>query len=53
MYIYFGSSIEGTIILLIASIALTALVVGILGLSAYILLVLNKIKMYIKRRGDK
>jgi archaellum component FlaG (FlaF/FlaG flagellin family) len=53
MYIYFGSSIEGTIILLIVSIALTALIVGILGLSAYILVVLNKIRQYIKRRGDK
>lgn len=53
MYIYFGSSIEGTIVLLIVSIALTALVFGLLGLSAYILLVLNKIKGYVKRRGDK
>jgi hypothetical protein len=53
MYIYFGSSIEGTIILLVVSIALTALIIGILGLSAYILVVLNNIKRYIKRRGDK
>lgn len=53
MYIYFGSSVEGTIVLLIISIALTALVFGLLGLSAYILLVLNKIRQYIKRRGDK
>ena len=53
MYIYFGSSIEGTILVFIVSFALTALIVGILGLSAYILLVLNRIKMYIKRRGDK
>jgi len=53
MYIYFGSSLEGTIILLIVSVALTALVFGLLGLTAYILLVLNKIRRYIKRRGDK
>jgi len=53
MYFYFGSSIEGTIVLLIVAIALTALIVGLLGLTAYILLVLNKIRMYIKRRGDK
>lgn len=53
MYIYFGSSIEGTIVLLIISIALTALVFGLLGLVAYILLALNKIREYIKRRGDK
>jgi len=53
MYIYFGSSIEGTIILLIVSIALTALIIGILGLSAYILLALNNIKRYIKKRGER
>jgi len=53
MYIYFGSSIEGTIILLIVAISLTALVFGLFGLTSYILLVLNKIKQYIKRRGDK
>ena len=53
MYIYFGSSIEGAIILLIVAISLTALVFGLLGLTAYILLVLNKIKQYIRRRGDK
>jgi len=53
MYIYFGSSIEGTIILFVVSVALTALIVGTLGLTAYILLVLNRIKQYIKRRGDK
>jgi O-antigen/teichoic acid export membrane protein len=44
---------EGTIIILIISIALTALVLGLLGLTTYILLVLNKIRRYIKRRGDK
>lgn len=53
MYVYFGSSIEGTIVLLIIAISLTALVFGLLGLTAYILLVLNKIREYIKRRGDK
>ena len=53
MYFYFGSSIEGTIVLLIVAIALTALIVGLLGLTTYILLVLNKIRQYIKRRGDK
>lgn len=53
MYFYFGSSIEGTIVLLIISMALTALVFGLLGLTAYILLVLNKIKGHLKRRGDK
>ena len=53
MYFYFGSSIEGTIVILIISIALTALVFGLLGLTTYILLVLNKIREYIKRRGDK
>ena len=53
MYFYFGSNIEGTILLLIISITLTALVFGLLGLTAYILLVLNKIKGYFKRRGDK
>jgi len=53
MYFYFGSSIEGTIVLLIIAISLTALIVGILGLTTYILLVLNKIREYIKRRGDK
>ena len=53
MYIYFGSSVEGTIVILIVSIALTALVLGLLGLTTYILLVLNKIKGYVKRRGDK
>jgi len=44
---------EGTIVLLIIAISLTALVFGLLGLTAYILLVLNKIREYIKRRGDK
>jgi len=53
MYFYFGSSIEGTIVLLIIAISLTALIVGLLGLTTYILLVLNKIRQYIKRRGDK
>ena len=53
MYVYFGSSLEGTIVLLIVAVALTALIVGLLGLTGYILLVLNKIREYIKRRGDK
>ena len=53
MYIYFGSSIEGTIVLLIVAISLTALVFGLLGLSAYILLVLNNIRQYIKKRGER
>lgn len=53
MYFYYGSSIEGTIVLLIIAISITALVMGTLGLSVYILIALNKIKMYIKRRGDK
>ena len=53
MYIYFGSSIEGTIVILIVAISLTALVLGLFGLTTYILLVLNKIREYIKRRGDK
>jgi hypothetical protein len=53
MHFYFSSNIEGTILLLIISITLIALVFGLLGLTAYILLVLNKIKGYVKRRGDK
>ena len=53
MYFYYGSSIEGTIVLLIVAISITALVMGTLGLSVYILVALNKIRRYIKRRGDK
>lgn len=49
MYIYFGSSIEGTLILLIISIALTALIMGILGLNFFILRAIKKIKEYLKR----
>lgn len=53
MYFYFDSNTEGTILILIISITLTALAFGLLGLTAYILVVLNKIRGYIKRRGDK
>jgi len=53
MYFYYGSSIEGTIVILIIAITITALVMGTLGLSVYILIALNKIREYIKRRGDK
>lgn len=53
MYFYYGSSIQATIILLIIATTITALVMGILGLSVYICIALNKIKEYVKRRGDK
>jgi len=53
MYIYFGSSLEGTIILLIVAISLLLVGLGAFMISVKILLVLNKIKEYIKRRGDK
>jgi len=53
MYIYLDSSIEGTILTLVVSVAITALIVGTFGLTTYILVVLNRIKRYIKRRGDK
>ena len=53
MYFYYGSSLEGTIVLLIIAISITALVMGTLGLSVYICIALNKIRRYIKRRGDK
>lgn len=53
MYFYYGSSIEGTIVLLIVAISITALVMGTLGLSVYICIALNKIRAYIKSRGDK
>lgn len=49
MYIYFGSSIEGTILLLIISIALTALVMGILGLNVFILKTIKNIKEHLKK----
>jgi len=49
MYIYFGSSIEGTIVLLVISVALTALVMGILGLNFFILRTIKKIKDQFKK----
>jgi len=53
MSIHLATDFGDTLGLVVASVVIVLMITAILGLSTYILLVLNKIKSYIRRRGDK
>ena len=53
MNIHLATDFGSTLALVVASVVIVLMITAILGLSTYILLVLNNIKRYIKKRGEK